>query len=321
MSHRDRILEALREHGALDDDALARLCQISPRQTVNQICRRLETLGVLRRHPGDASKIVNELAASVPAPSDSNLSDEGKLKTSQGLSSVAAPEWHLSSPITKTLLIIPCSGAKIQGGHGLEVSGGIVQHLPEPLASRLLVARQRMRSVSFTNESELLPAAERYAGSFYKAAGASIRDCINAGGHIIIISGGYGLLTPDEPVGVYDAVFKRQDWPPGLLESALAIYAQEHRIAHVRAFLAASTSYRKVVEQVCWTSAGLKDALLISPSVEGGGAMLKTPRTLGEAFSDFTRGRLDSSWSSSDGTKIVVRPIKQNWREVALACR
>jgi len=60
-SHRDRIVEAMRVSSRpLDDDHLADTTGISPRQSVNQICRELERAGMVRRRPGPDGKIVNE---------------------------------------------------------------------------------------------------------------------------------------------------------------------------------------------------------------------------------------------------------------------
>lgn len=59
----ERILDALTQGGPLDDDALAILLDISPRQTVNQAARRLHASGRLVRQPGQDGKIVNVLAA------------------------------------------------------------------------------------------------------------------------------------------------------------------------------------------------------------------------------------------------------------------
>jgi hypothetical protein len=57
-----RVLDELRRtSSALDDDELARRLDVSPRQTINQVCRRLERAGRLHRHPGPAGKIVNDL--------------------------------------------------------------------------------------------------------------------------------------------------------------------------------------------------------------------------------------------------------------------
>jgi hypothetical protein len=60
---RDRIIQVLRQASRpLDDDDLAKRATISPRQTVNRLCRALENANVLRRYPGPDGKIVNELA-------------------------------------------------------------------------------------------------------------------------------------------------------------------------------------------------------------------------------------------------------------------
>jgi hypothetical protein len=42
-----------------DDDEIASVLKIVPRQTVNQICRRLCEGGLLRREPGGRGKLVN----------------------------------------------------------------------------------------------------------------------------------------------------------------------------------------------------------------------------------------------------------------------
>lgn len=62
MSNRDRILDALASSlEPLDDDELARRAGISPRQAVNQLCRTMESQGVLRRFRGADGKIVNQV--------------------------------------------------------------------------------------------------------------------------------------------------------------------------------------------------------------------------------------------------------------------
>jgi hypothetical protein len=57
-----RVLEELRRSQfALDDDELARRLGVSPRQTINQVCRRLQRVGRLHRYVGSSGKIVNDL--------------------------------------------------------------------------------------------------------------------------------------------------------------------------------------------------------------------------------------------------------------------
>lgn len=61
-AQRELILECLRHASVpLDDDTIARRTNISPRQSVNQICRRLSAEGVLLRRAGPDGKLVNEL--------------------------------------------------------------------------------------------------------------------------------------------------------------------------------------------------------------------------------------------------------------------
>lgn len=81
-SHRDRIIEAIRIGSRpLDDDQLADQTGISPRQSVNQICRELARAGLVRRRPGPDRKIINEWLEdrgrqpdSGPAASDAGVS-------------------------------------------------------------------------------------------------------------------------------------------------------------------------------------------------------------------------------------------------------
>jgi len=73
-SRRDRIIEAIRTSSSpLNDDQLADRTGISPRQSVNQMCRELERAGVIRRRPSYDGKIVNEWLGSQELPSDSSL--------------------------------------------------------------------------------------------------------------------------------------------------------------------------------------------------------------------------------------------------------
>lgn len=57
-----RLLEMIRIHGPLDDDELARHLEVQPRQSINQVARRLADQGVVRRYQGPAGKIANSLA-------------------------------------------------------------------------------------------------------------------------------------------------------------------------------------------------------------------------------------------------------------------
>src|SRR5688572_3272561 len=68
MTNREKVLAALRHATRpLDDDELARRTLITPRQTVNQICRGLAAEGLIARVNGPDGKIVNRLREHGPA--------------------------------------------------------------------------------------------------------------------------------------------------------------------------------------------------------------------------------------------------------------
>lgn len=61
-TNRDRVLQAMGSSlHPLDDDELSRRSGVTPRQTVNAICRTLEKQGTLRRFVGSGGKVVNQL--------------------------------------------------------------------------------------------------------------------------------------------------------------------------------------------------------------------------------------------------------------------
>lgn len=69
LTHRDRLLEYITDNPGLDDDQLSSVLQIIPRQTVNVICRQLESEklivrsksnGKIRNFPMDTTQVTNE---------------------------------------------------------------------------------------------------------------------------------------------------------------------------------------------------------------------------------------------------------------------
>jgi hypothetical protein len=78
---------------------------------------------------------------------------------------------------------------------------------------------------------------------------------------------------------------------------------------HVRAFLAATTTYRRFVQKVQWGQADVKDAILLAPAEVGGGAMVKTPRALGEAVRTALDNQLHTGWTSSDGILLQATSL------------
>jgi len=60
----ERILDFIASYPGRDDDEIARLLKIEPRQTVNQICRKLRDKGRIERKPGAEGKIENYIIGS-----------------------------------------------------------------------------------------------------------------------------------------------------------------------------------------------------------------------------------------------------------------
>jgi hypothetical protein len=154
------------------------------------------------------------------------------------------------------------------------------------------------------DETSLIPAWQRYTGSLYQAARDAIEAAIEAGVHMIILSGGYGLVLAAEPIGYYEAVFKNSWWPDRVLESVLLEFLRRHRLRAVCAVASATTEYARLLRRVDWRSAELEDAVLLTPE-ETPGAMVKSPRAQGQALSVLLRGEIDTNWVSSDGLHLT----------------
>jgi hypothetical protein len=177
------------------------------------------------------------------------------------------------------LLVIPCSKSKRAGGtaKGLETV---------PWVSELLIARERNREVAHVDERQLMPAWYRYNGGFYTTAAADLRDAVSVGVALVILSGGYGLLRAEEPIGNYDKIMRLSDWPAGLLEDLLVAEAKRRNTSTVVAFAAGSSHYAKLIRHAPWGRAGLT-AFLVTINGVNKGASGEVPRRLGRAFSCF----------------------------------
>lgn len=155
----------------------------------------------------------------------------------------------------------------------------------------------------------LLPASERYQGYLYDAAGPAITTAVDGAYDLVILSGGFGLLHPLEPIGNYDRAFSRSDWPSGLLEDALIELARRHGHRHVVAFCSQTTSYAQLIRRVPWKANGLV-AHLVTPAAGGrGGAQRLVPQATGEALATYLGGALSGSWISSDGIGLNVEEL------------
>ena len=304
-THADRIIRLLAETPGLDDDQIAQALSIEPRQSVNQVCRRLAGSGVLLRERGPGGKIVNRLASGAAAAAPDRPARTGR--RAADVSGASRPGHSLMpESLERTLLVIPCSGAKQDRAGIGEPGASITKSLPPELARELREARRAIRARAHVDETTLIPAWRRYDGSLYQSGREALADLRKAGAHIIILSGGYGAVLASEPIGMYDAVLKPSWWPGRILERVLIAYARRHGIRSVRAFCSASGPYRTILQRVRWREAGIDDALLLTPPPESGG-LVKSPATQGQALTALRDGSLTSGWESSYGLGLDVQ--------------
>ncbi len=213
-----------------------------------------------------------------------------------------------SQQLRNTLFLIPCSSRKRQGGATTTACSPITDELPPRLATALKDARGPVLANAELNASGVFPAWRRYTGLFFDAALPALEQSMNAKLHVLIISGGYGVIKACEPIGTYSARLTLREWPKGLLQEVLAAYASRHELRSVRGFLSLSTDYARIVAQTPWKSAGITDACIIGPKPTRG-AMRKAPRAEGEAFAAFLAGQLTQDWTSSNGVELEFRRV------------
>jgi hypothetical protein len=72
--------------------------------------------------------------------------------------------------------------------------------------------------------------------------------------HMLVLSGGYGIVHASDLIGWYERRFRPRDWPPGLLTEVIAAYANEYRLSRARVFAAGTTSYAGFLQKIPWKS-------------------------------------------------------------------
>lgn len=180
----------------------------------------------------------------------------------------------------QAMIIFQCSADKAKGGTPMSVPS------PPGWPAGLEAARQQIAAPARLTVAELMPAWKRYTGTFYKTCQPTLARAVAEDAKLVIVSGGYGVVTATEPIGWYDKIFKLSDWPPGCLQNALLDRATRSDAHSVIAFTSATTDYAKLIHKTPW--ARLKRPVyLVTGQTSGGGAMVKVPKTLGQAFSAF----------------------------------
>lgn len=212
------------------------------------------------------------------------------------------PEFDLAS----TLIILPCSKRKAQGGLAFRAPG-IVDELPGNLKAEFVSARRRAAQIAKLDDSRLLPAWRRYVGDCYQTKAAE--QAVAIGARALILSGGYGILLPTESIGWYCRTLHLSDWGGHLLERCIEAYATKHGLRIATAFMARTGNYAKVIRR--WGGLGVDSAYLVSPdTVERRTSQKLVAMGYGEALRAFLQGTLCNGWSSESGVHVGIEQLK-----------
>lgn len=220
-------------------------------------------------------------------------------------------------PLDTVLLLIPCCGSK--GGDG---SSPHLQSPPleqEVSASSLTVLRDGQAETAkkwpqaFNRTSRLLPAMVWYTGRPYSVPHfrESLDRALEQGLRCLIISAGYGLLRPDDPIHRYDLQMGRAlaIWRHRL-PLILADYVARNRVTRV--FGALSQKYYEAVAPLEDRVHGVRvwwHVPTFQRGVDNGSAMTAVPEAVGRSVielieSDFVPG---PAWQSSSPPRLDSR--------------
>jgi hypothetical protein len=305
----DRIIAVLRQRSDLDDDEIAAQCSID-RHSVNQECRLLEGKGVLDRRPGPREKIVNRLLETGepqrPLTPAQPAARQPSAVPPAAIGRRSTVEFTTLADFKEVLVIIPCSGGKANRPSARSSGPTILDDLPTELSQRLKEARQGVAAIAKVNETTLLPAWQRYAGYLYQAAAPTLENAIEDGNlpHLLILSGGYGIVRAKEPIGIYNLELKLKWWR-GLLEEVIVAYAQKHGLRRARLFASSSADYARVLKKVAWDRCGVTDALLHTPG-NSSNPRKEVPWALGQCLAAMLQGEFDESWKSKHSLTLDV---------------
>ena len=314
MTNRERVLALLRsEPGGLTDSEIRERTGIEPHQQVNQICRKLAQAGLIQRRSGREGRLINLPLGSLEGNSQPNRrrtvatrSEERSVRRVHVGDADQMPRLSIS----KTLFVLPCSGAKRKGGGRVHGNGAsVLDTLPHRLAAELSTRRAGNAPEARVDDSALLPAGARYVGTLYQEAGDALGLLTRAEADILIISGGYGVVLPFEMIGWYDQEFRNSMWPDGLVARCLGAYAHTISATTVVGLLSATTQYARVFRKTHWPDE-VEQVFHVWPEPKAG-AMVKAPRAQGEALKALSRDHcLNPGWTSSDGLRMQVTRLR-----------
>jgi len=147
------------------------------------------------------------------------------------------------------LILIQCCKRKSGRTEVFSSHRSMVDDLPPAAAERLNHLRARVHAKHADKfHDRTLSAAAMYTGGLYSDETKELLRNPPDGVRFLIVSGGYGLLRPDEVIRDYDIniATTATDWTPGLA-AVLDAYVRANGITEVHAIVSKSGSYRKVI--------------------------------------------------------------------------
>lgn len=217
-------------------------------------------------------------------------------------------------PPASTLYVVPCSAKKVTtDGVPPSAHHALRESLSTELGDRLDDARRRrVQDARIDTTRGLLPAYRRYGeGSLWKGGGPPLSEAIQRGAsHVLILSGGYGVLRWDDPIGHYDSDLRREEWPSDLLESVIADYAQRNRIqTAIGLFNGRFPSYSGLFRSAL-SSSSVPEVVLLEP-LSLGGSPAESDHAIGEALRELLEdGEIIDGWRSSTETVLSLTRIR-----------
>ena len=153
------------------------------------------------------------------------------------------------SPLLDTLYVIQCSSGKGKESITSSLKGDIFEGLSEKTAEIFREMREKRMDQAILDRNVSYPAFKGYQGITYRHAEKALQDAVAEGGHILIVSGVYGLVRATETINKYEDNFRYEDWNQqgkSILNDVLVEYLQHFKIKHLRLFFTKDTSYSEV---------------------------------------------------------------------------
>jgi len=160
----------------------------------------------------------------------------------------------------------------------------------------------RRSGTSIDLRSDTCPALFLYSGTMYSIEGfrEEVHLAIDRGMHVLVESGGYGLVRAEEPIHKYEAQMNRTApvWRR-VLPAVLNDYVKRNHIDEV--FIAGSKQYASVLRHPQWWNS-VRCRWFIAHAGRGNGNPYEiVPHEIGVTVRDLLRAacRPDSRWTST----------------------